>query len=119
MLEKDLIEKIKRLISKCDVGNLTTIDKNGFPHTRALENHNPHEDFTFWFATHRSTRKVEEIRFNPKVSIYYYLIKEGGYVCIKGEAKIKTDEESKKYLWLQELQYPLRRQNLLFQVILP
>ena len=102
MSDKDLIEKIKDIISKCDIGNLTTVGEDGFPHTRALEDHNPHEDFTFWFATHSSTRKVQEIKSNPKVSIYYYLVKERGYICIKGKAEIKIDEESKKYLWREE-----------------
>jgi len=91
--------KIISLIEKSGSATLITLSKKGFPRARVLEDHNPHPDFVFWFATHSTTRKVKEIEAHPEASVYYLLPEVGGYICILGRAEVKTDPESKKYLW--------------------
>ena len=104
-MERDeLMAKVTERVKACDAGELTTVDSDGFPHTRSMEDHNPHKGFVFWFATHRRTRKVCHIGRNPKASVYYRLDDEGGYICLPGVAELCTDEESRRYLWRTQWQ---------------
>jgi len=99
---RELKNKVISSIKDSGSATLITLSKEGFPRARVLEDHNPHPGFVFWFATHSTTRKVKEIEGHPEVSIYYLLPEVGGYICILGRAEIKTDLESKKYLWRED-----------------
>ena len=102
-MERDeMVAMVTDRVRRCAAAELTTVAPDGFPHTRSMENHNPHEGFVFWFATHRRTRKVMHIRQNPRVSVHYPLKDEGGYICILGLAELCTDEASRRYLWRSE-----------------
>ena len=62
----------------------------------------PYEGFTFWFATHARTRKIAEIEGHPEVCIYYQPPSVGGYICIMGVARIRRDEEGRRFIWRDE-----------------
>jgi len=100
--KKELLDKAKKFIKDCSEGILTTIGLDGFPKSRVLEDHNPYGGFGFWFATHRRTRKVEEIKHNNKVNIFYCLAQIEGYICITGEANLREDEAARKKIWRNE-----------------
>lgn len=51
---------------------LVTLDEAGRPLARAMDPFPPEADLTVWLATHRATRKVEEIRRDPRVALYYF-----------------------------------------------
>lgn len=101
---EECLKRVWNFVSEASYGNLTTIGRDGFPRTRAMEDHNPYDDLTFWFATPAGTRKVEEIRNRPEASVYYDLAGQGqkGYICVLGRAEVRTDEESRRYLWREE-----------------
>jgi len=48
-----------------------------------------------WVATRPVTRKVEQIRNNPKVTLYYWHAETRSYVSIMGMATIVDDESVK------------------------
>jgi general stress protein 26 len=53
----------------------------------------PDDRMTVWFATNDRSRKVEEIRRNPRVALYYGNHgKAEGYAALYGKASIVTDE---------------------------
>ncbi len=73
---------------------LVTIDSTGQPQTRTMNPFPANNDFITWFATSRSSRKVREIRNNPKVSVYYANhLSAKGYVNISGRAEVIDDKE--------------------------
>jgi general stress protein 26 len=52
------------------------------------------EGFVIWFATSRYSAKVQQIRHDPKVSVYYADHAKGdGYVVIEGKAEILDDKK--------------------------
>lgn len=99
--KEEIIERVSNAIPSC-AGTLITMDREGCPRARALEDHNPYEGFEFWFATNARTRKIGEIEAHPHVCIYYQPPSVAGYICIMGTARIRTDEQARCFIWREE-----------------
>lgn len=73
---------------------LVTIDSTGQPQIRTMNPFSPNSELITWFATSRTSRKVREIKNNPKVCVYYAdHIKAKGYVTITGIAEVIDNKE--------------------------
>jgi general stress protein 26 len=71
---------------------LITIDESGRPQVRTMNPFPPEEDMTVWIATNTGTRKVQHIRRDPRVCLYYAdHSKATGYVAITGRAVLVDD----------------------------
>jgi general stress protein 26 len=99
--KEEVIAHVSQAIASC-TATLITVDGDGLPRARALEDHNPYPGFEFWFGTHIGTRKVDEIRAHPKVAVYYEPPTVAGYICIMGTARIRDDAEGRRFLWRPE-----------------
>ena len=96
---KELIKVGKMIIKDGGICSLITIDKEGIARARAMDGFAPEEDLTIWFGTHSQSRKVEQIKNNPKVSLYYLDKDNSGYVLIHGKAELINDLKTKKKYW--------------------
>lgn len=68
---------------------LVTVDSTGQPQVRTMNPFPANDDLVTWFGTTRYSRKVREIRNNPKVAVYYAdHLNAKGYVNISGIAEI-------------------------------
>lgn len=73
---------------------LTTMDSTGQPQTRTMNPFPMNPQMITWFATSRTSRKVREIKANPKVCVYYSdHVNAKGYVSITGTAEVIDDKE--------------------------
>ena len=73
---------------------LVTVDSTGQPQVRTMNPFPPDKDMVIWFATSRNSRKVSDIKKNPKVSVYFAdHTAAKGYVNITGTAVIIDDQE--------------------------
>ena len=113
MSEENVRQVCVRLIDEAWPAYLTTIDGNGFPQTRAMFNlrnkerfpklqslFSEHEDdFYVIFSTNTSSAKIEEIKSNPKASVYYCLPDEWRGAMIGGTLEIVTDVGIKQAIW--------------------
>lgn len=81
---------------------LISLDAEGRPRVRAMEAFPPEADFTVWFGTNSLSRKVEQIRKDPRVTLYYLDQNESGYVMIHGQAELITDPAAKKKWWKKD-----------------
>jgi general stress protein 26 len=73
---------------------LATIDSTGQPQIRTMNPFPANDELITWFATSRSSRKVAEIRKNPKVCVYWAdHVSARGYVSITGTAEVIDDKE--------------------------
>ena len=71
---------------------LITIDETGRPQIRTMNPFPPEEDMTVWIATSTNTRKVQHIRKDPRVCLYYAdHSKATGYVALSGRAVLVDD----------------------------
>jgi general stress protein 26 len=71
---------------------LITVDESGRPQVRTMNPFPPEDDMTVWIATNINTRKVQHIRRDPRVCLYYAdHSKATGYVAITGRAVLVDD----------------------------
>lgn len=110
------------LMEVSEAAYLTTIDRDGFPETKAMLNlrnvkkypglkevFQQHRDnFLIYFTTNLSSPKIERIKENPKVCVYYCKPDEWMGLIIAGSMEIIDDMDIKKELWQDEwtMYYP-------------
>jgi len=96
------LQKIEKLIKKRGAVIISSIDKSGFPNTKAMLPSRKNEGLkTFYFSTNTSSIRVNQYRQNPKACIYFFskgLIHYWG-VMLKGEMEVREDAEIKKLIW--------------------
>jgi general stress protein 26 len=78
---------------------LITVDAAGQPQARMMEPFAPQPDMTIWFGTHPRTRKVAEIRKNPRATVAYSDPQGAGYVTLLGTARIVDDADERRRHW--------------------
>lgn len=81
---------------------LITLDPSGQPQARLVNPFDPEPDMTIWMGTNRKTRKVEQIRKNPRVTLAYPDIPGGGYVTMIGKARLVDSLEERRRRWKKE-----------------
>ncbi len=82
------------IINETTYCGLVTIDSTGQPQVRTMNPFPANDKLITWFATSRNSRKVREIRNNPKVSVYFAdHVNAKGYVNITGRAEVIDDKE--------------------------
>ncbi len=75
---------------------LITLDSTGQPQVRTMNPFLPEDDMIVWIATNSRSRKVNEIRNDPRVTLYYADHKSPkGYVAITGKAVLVNDMNEK------------------------
>lgn len=113
MEDKELKQECLKLMESAALGYLGTVDGDGFPQIRAMANlrdkgqyaglvevfagHD--EDFLMYFATGALSAKMEHIRANPKVSVYFCDAEQMHTLLLSGSAEIVSDAGLKKALW--------------------
>lgn len=89
-----VIVAAREIIMETTYCALVTIDSTGQPQIRTMNPFPLNEEFITWFATSRTSRKVAEIKNNPRVSVYYANhISAKGYVSITGTAEVIDNKE--------------------------
>jgi general stress protein 26 len=84
----------REIISQTTYCGLVTVDSNGQPQVRTMNPFPVKDDLVIWFATSRSSRKVGELKANPKVAVYFADHSTAkGYVNISGKAEVIDDKE--------------------------
>jgi len=112
------LNEVKRLsielIENSLVAYFSTIDSDGFPITRALLNtrykeryrefsefyDNLEDKYVIYFSTNTSSSKIDHIKENPKVSVYFCDTEQFKGVMFGGEIEVIDDMEIKRQFWL-------------------
>jgi general stress protein 26 len=101
--ERDtLITAAKEIMETTRYCALITLDKSGHPQVRTMDPFSPNEDMVVWLGTNINSRKVMEIRNNPRVTLYYEAPNGIGYVVIQGNAYLIDDPEKIVKYWKEE-----------------
>ena len=100
---------------------LITLDERGLPQVRTMDPFEPESDFTIWLATNPKSRKVNQIRNNPNVTLFYADKNDNGYVSIYGTAELVNDQKEKNKRWKEEWKgfYPNREEAYLLIKVIP
>lgn len=113
MVDNELMELIARLLREAEIMYLATNGADGYPQIRAVFNlrnerqfptlsflNQDPDDFYITISTNTSSRKIEQIKNDPRVSVYYCKPGEFNGVQISGTATIVDDEIFKHRLWV-------------------
>jgi len=90
---------IMRLARYC---TLVTMGADGRPQARIVDPFAPEADLTIWIATNPLTRKIQDIRRDPRVTLLYFNQAKSEYVTVLGTARIETDGRLKVSRWKAE-----------------
>jgi general stress protein 26 len=94
-----LLNAAREIIEGTSACALITLDASGIPSVRAMDPFLPESDFTIWLGTNPKSRKVNQIKNNPKVTLYYLDKNSSGYVVIHGSAILVNDQSEKDKRW--------------------
>ena len=81
---------------------LITIGPDGQPQARIVDPFLPDSDLTIWIATNPLTRKVQEIRRDPRITLLYFSPATFEYVTVLGTAVLDTDSLHRAGHWKPE-----------------
>lgn len=98
----DVVAVAKQLMERARYCALVTTGPDGRAEARIMDAFSPEADLTVWLATNAAARKVEQIRKNPQVTLFYWDKASFGYVTLIGEATLVDDPAEKAKHWKEE-----------------
>jgi len=118
---EDLLRAAREVIAGARYAALITKDSTGFPQARAIDPLAPDSAFVVWIGTNPRTRKVNEIRRDRRVALYWFDPTTQGYVTLRGTARLVNDPAEKQRHWKPEWQrfYPDRERDFLLIAVRP
>lgn len=116
-----LLAAARDIIAAARYTTLITLDSTGHPQARAIDPFAPEDDFVVWIGTNRRTRKIGEIRRDPRVTLYYFDELSAAYVTIRGTARVVADSVETARRWKPEWEafYPDRAADYVLIVVTP
>jgi len=110
IIESQLKTAAREIMTAAKSCALITQSKDGSSRVRTMDPFAPESDFTVWFGTNSNSRKVNQIKNNPQVTLYYLDADNTGYVTIHGTAEIVNNIQEKAKRWKEEWKdfYPKR-----------
>jgi len=100
---------------------LVTVDETEKPRARTMSPFTPEENWVIWLGTFPTSRKVEQIKNNPNVVVFYYDSKTFSYVNISGTARLVNDPHLKAKYWKEGWKrfYPDRDKDYILVEVTP
>lgn len=89
----------REVIAGAGYATLVTNGEDGRPQARIVDPFPPDDDFTVWLATKPTTRKVTQIRRDPRVTLLWFDPAALAYVTLHGDAEPVDDPEEKATRW--------------------
>ena len=119
--DQHLIAAAKEIMNSAGSCALITLDDEGVPRVRAMDPFVPEDDLTVWFGTNSRSRKVDQIKKDPRVSLYYLDKDASGYVIIHGRARLVNDPKEKENRWKAKWEafYPDKTEGYLLIEVTP
>lgn len=106
---RNAVKTIGGLIDKSSVSIISSVDRDGYPNTKAMLPPRIREGIKFfYFSTNASSMRVKQYMKNPKACIYFFDKKYLRGVMLKGTMEVLQDTKSKDMVWRDgdEIYYP-------------
>lgn len=116
-----LIAAARQIMESAHLCALVTLDESGQPRARAMDPFSPEDDMTVWLGTNRKTRKVQDIKNDSRVTLFYLDPNGKGYVSLYGTARVVEDPEEIARRWKAEWSqyYPDREKSYILIEVTP
>ncbi|MGK0471892.1 MAG: general stress protein 26 [Candidatus Azotimanducaceae bacterium] len=93
--DAEVLSLARDVIKKVRYGALISVGEAGQPRSRIVDAFAPDDDFVIYVATKPNTRKVAQVRHNPKVTLFYFDPAERHYLSVMGQASLVEDTATK------------------------
>ena len=106
---KDPTKTIGTLIDKAGVSIISSVDREGFPNSKAMLPPRKREGIKhIFFSTNTSSMRVGHYLKNPKACVYFFDRRFFKGVMLRGTMAVLHDQPSKEMIWRDgdELYYP-------------
>jgi len=87
------------VMQKAGFCSFITVGEDGHPQARVVDPFGPDKDSTVWVATNPRTRKVGQVRRDPRVTLHCFEPETSSYVTILAKARFVTDADEKAQHW--------------------
>jgi general stress protein 26 len=77
-----IMKAAREIMTSVKTCALITLDQEGRPAVRAMEPFPPESDFTVWFGTNPNSRKVAQIKEDPRITLYYLASAVSSDICL-------------------------------------
>ena len=118
---EELLAEARRAMLAARYCTLVTHGAGGTLSTRTMDPLPPEAGFQVWMATHPGSRKVAELRRNPRVTLHYFDEKAAATVSLRGRATLVGEAGAKGGHWKGEWApfYPDRDKGLILIQVVP
>ncbi len=102
-------QTIGNMIDKTPVSIISSVDKDGFPNTKAMLPPRKREGIKLlYFTTNTSSLRVKQYSVNSNACVYFYDNRFFKGVMLKGTMSVLKDKKSKEIIWRDgdEMYYP-------------
>lgn len=94
------LEKVKELVGDIRIAMMTTVDEGGHLVSRPMACMQMDEEGNFWFFTHKSSPKVEQIEnHEQQVNLSFAAVGDSSYVSVAGVATELHDRAKIDEIW--------------------
>lgn len=97
-----IVAAAEEVMKRARYCGLVTLGRDGHPQARIVDPLAPEADLTVWIATNPGTRKVEQIKADPRVTLLYFDPSDPAYVTLLAKAELVTDSAEKARHWKEE-----------------
>lgn len=118
---EELISAAREIMIGTRYCALITTGRDGRAHARTMDAFAPEDDMSVWLATNPRSRKVRDLRRNPRVTLYYFDRESQAYVTLYGIAQLVNDRGEKAKRWKEDWKsfYPDRDKSYLLIKVRP
>lgn len=97
---KDTEQTVGNIIDKQSICFISSIDKDGYPNTKAMLNPRKRNGIKeIYLTTNTSSRKVESFKNNSKACLYFCDKRFFRGFMLKGTVEVLEDQDSKNMIW--------------------
>lgn len=116
MENQKIIDKAEAIASEVETAYIGSVGSDGYPYVKGIEIRG-RKGFTFYFATHSFTKRVEQYQSRPQASLYIHRDFNG--VMFLGRMDVVDDIESRQIVWHEgdEFYYPQGFDDPTFKVL--
>jgi len=99
MEKQEAINQGLELVNRSTIAMLGTNGEDGFPNIKAMLKMENEGLSKIWFSTNTSSRRVAQIKKNPKACVYFVDSNEFKGLMLVGNIKILRGKSSRQRLW--------------------
>lgn len=99
-----ILDAARAVMQSAEFCFLITVDNATEPHARLMQPFPPDEQMRVWLGTNPNSRKIAQIRRNPRTTLAYYDKAGPNYVTLSGTSRIVDTSSERRKHWRKEWQ---------------